>query len=262
MPVSNSHFVWCELMTTDASAAAVFYRDVVGWRTEEAGIADRHYLILHAGDTPMGGIVDLPAPARAAGARPSWIGYIGVDDVDAYVARVCRAGGSVHRGAEDVPGVGRFAIVADPQGADFTLFTLLQGQAPPLAAATPGRVGWHELRATDQESAFAFYADLFGWKKTEAIDMGGMGIYQTFATGGPTGAAMVGGMMTKTDPSAPASWMYYFNVDSTEAAVARTKKAGGQLCNGPMQVPGGSWIAQCQDAQGAPFAVVGPDTGG
>jgi predicted enzyme related to lactoylglutathione lyase len=110
------------------------------------------------------------------------------------------------------------------------------------------------LHAGDRESAFAFYVGLFGWTKAEAVDMGPMGIYQTFATGG----APVGGIMTKTPQTPMAFWLYYFNVDAVDAAMARVKDGGGELIHGAMQVPGGSWIAHCLDPQGAIFAMVGP----
>jgi predicted enzyme related to lactoylglutathione lyase len=256
MAASIGRFVWYDLMTTDKAAALSFYQAVVGWGTAPGGVGDRDYTILSAGPTPIGGAMDLPQTAREAGARPSWIGYIGVDDVDAAVARLEAAGGGVHRAAEDIPDVGRFAVVHDPQGATFTLFSPSGGQrAPEVAAGTPGHAGWHELHAANGEDAFAFYAAQFGWTKDRALDMGSMGTYQLFATGGEA----VGGMMTKM-PNIPVPvWLYYFNVDDTAAAVARIKEAGGQLINGPMQVPGGSWIAQALDPQGAMFAVVGPD---
>ena len=262
MSTSTGHFVWCELMTTDAESATAFYRAVIGWNAHDAGASHVRYTILSAGDTGVAGLIEMPQSVRDAGRRPGWIGYVGVEDVDAFAARVHEAGGGIHRRAEDIPGVGRFAVVADPQGAAFTLFKPLGGDAAPPAGATPGRVGWHELHAADREAAFAFYAGLFGWTKTEAIDLGPMGIYQTFATGGPTGDAMVGGMMTKTDAIPAPTWLYYFNVDDTGAAITRVRDSGGQVVNGPHQVPGGSWIAQCLDPQGAMFAVVGPQSGG
>ncbi len=260
MSTFHGQFVWCELMTTDAAAATEFYRAVIGWSARDAGAPHVRYTILSAGETGVGGLLEMPQSVRDAGGRPGWIGYIAADDVDAMAARVKDAGGSVHRAPEDIPDVGRFAVVADPQGAVFTLFKPLGGEEPerPAAGAAPGRVGWHELHAADREAAFAFYAGLFGWTKTDAIDMGPMGIYQTFATGHEKGSAMAGGMMTKTDAVARPSWLYYFNVDDIKAAVARTTEAGGRVLNGPHQVPGGSWIAQCMDPQGAMFAVVGP----
>ena len=255
MSAFHGQFVWCELMTTDDAAATAFYSAVIGWSAKDAGAAHVRYTILSAGETGVGGLVELPKSAQDAGARPAWIGYIAADDVDAMAARVMGAGGAIHCGPDDIPGVGSFAKVTDPQGAAFTLFRPLDGgPAPPPAGATPGRVGWHELHAADREAAFAFYAGLFGWTKAEAIDMGPMGIYQLFATGG----AAAGGMMTKMEAMPAPFWLYYFNVDDIDAAMTRAKGAGGQVVHGPHEVPGGSWIARCVDPQGAMFAMVAP----
>ncbi len=257
MSPSKGHFVWCELGTTDVPSATEFYSRVLGWTAKDAGMPGGLYMIVHAGDHPVGGIMALPADVLTAGVRPAWVGYIGVADTDAYVARVMAAGGKIHRPADDIPGVGRFAVVADPQGAVFCLFTPLDDSMPPTDHTASGQIGWHELHAADRDAAFAFYAALFGWTKTEAIDMGPMGVYQTFATGGPTGDGMIGGMMTKTEAFPVPMWLYYFNVDNTAAAVARVTAAGGRLVHGPQEVPGGMWIAQCLDPQGVMFAMVG-----
>src|SRR5438067_1923094 len=181
MAMSKSHgkFVWYDVMTTDTKAAEAFYRRVIGWDTKDAGIPDSSYTILSMGPTMVGGLMPIPPDARAAGARPAWMGYVGVDDVDDYAARVKAAGGTVHRDAQDIPGIGRFAVVADPHGAGFILFKGTSDQAPtPPAPGTPGHVGWHELRAGDLDRAFAFYSGLFGWTKADAMDMGPMGVYQ------------------------------------------------------------------------------------
>ncbi len=139
-------------------------------------------------------------------------------------------------------------------GAAFMLFKGSSDEAPPNAApGTPGHVGWHELHAGDGPAAFGFYSGLFGWTADRAMDMGEMGVYQLFAAGGPA----IGGMMTKM-PDVPApNWLYYFNVDAVEPAMERVKQGGGQVLNGPMEVPGPMWIAQCIDPQGAMFAMVG-----
>jgi hypothetical protein len=255
MSVIQGKFVWYDLMTSDIKAAESFYRRVIGWDAKDSGLADRSYTLLSVGPAMVGGLMPIPEAARANGARPVWTGYIGVDDVDAYAARVKAAGGAVHRAPEDIPGVGRFAVVADPHGAIFNLFKGDSEQEPaPAAPGTPGHVGWHELSAGDGASAFAFYSGLFGWTKAEAMDMGAMGVYQLFATGG----APVGGMMTKMPQTPAPFWLYYFNVDAVEAAMARARNAGGQIIHGPMEVPGGSWIAHGLDPQGAIFAMVGP----
>jgi uncharacterized protein len=253
MPIVQSKFVWYDAMTSDCKAAESFYSNVIGWKAEDSGMPDRSYTILSVGPTMVGGLMPFTEEARASGARPCWTGYIGVDDVDDYTARVQAAGGSVHRQPEDIPDVGRFAVVADPYGAVFILFKSNSDQQPePVASGTPGHIGWHELYAGDGESAFAFYSGLFGWTKAEAIDMGEMGIYQTFAAGDEA----IGGMMTKMPDTPMPFWLYYFNVDALDAAVERVTKNGGQVLMGPHQVPGDLWIAQCTDPQGAMFALL------
>jgi predicted enzyme related to lactoylglutathione lyase len=254
MAQQTAKFVWYDVMTTDTKAAETFYRNVIGWDTKDSGMTDRSYTLLSVGPTMVGGLMPIPEDARAMGVQPAWMGYVGVDDVDAYAARVKAAGGAVHRAPEDIPGIGRFAVVADPHGAGFILFKGMTGEEPaPVAPGTPGHIGWHELHAGNGESAFAFYSGLFGWTKAEAMDMGPMGIYQIFATGG----APIGGMMTKTPDTPAPFWLYYFNVEAIDAAIARVTAAGGRIALDPHQVPGGSWIAQCIDPQGAMFAMVG-----
>ncbi|HWK46695.1 MAG TPA: VOC family protein [Stellaceae bacterium] len=257
--MSDSHgkFVWYELMTTDTAAAETFYKSVVGWSAKDSGMSDMSYTILSAGEHGVGGLMAIPERARNAGARPGWVGYVAVDDVDASAAQATRKGGTLHHGPEDIPGVGRFAVIGDPQHAVLTLFKpspTMQDHPPPAPPATPGHTGWHELFTSDREAAFGFYADLFGWTKAEAMDMGPMGIYQIFARGDQP----IGGMMTKPEEMPVSFWRYYFNVDNITAAVARVEAAGGQILLGPIEVPGGSWIINGSDPQGAQFALVGP----
>jgi len=252
MPKANGKFVWYDVMTTDTKAAETFYRRVMGWNAQDSGMADRSYTLLSAGSTMVGGLMPIPEDARKAGIPPAWMGYIGVDDVDAYAGRVWTAGGAIHRAPEDIPGVGRFAVAADPHGAGFILFTPNSDQQPAqVPPGTPGHIGWHELYAGDRENAFAFYSGLFGWTKAEAVETP-VGLYQTFATGD----APVGGMMTKPPHMPSSGWLYYFNVDACDAAIGRVQDNGGQVLHGPVPVPGGSWITQCRDPQGAMFAMV------
>ena len=147
-------------MTSDTEAARAFYKQAIGWTMADSGLTDRDYTILSAGATPVGGLMPIPQASRDAGAMPCWMGYIGVDDVDAYAGKVKTAGGSIHRGPEDIPNVGRFAVAADPHGAIFLLFKGMGGQMPAEAAPdAPGHIGWRELHAGDGPAAFAF---LFG----------------------------------------------------------------------------------------------------
>ena len=257
MSRSHGSFVWYELMTNDCAAAEAFYRGVIGWKAQDSGLPNQSYTILSAAQTPIGGLMALPPEVRAAGGRPAWSGYILVEDVDAFAARVKKAGGAIHHPPEDIPGVGRFAVVADPQGAVFMLFRGSSDMpAAPTAPGTPCHAGWHELHTSDPERAFAFYSGLFGWTKDRVFDMGPMGPYQLFATGGEA----VGGMMTRGEATPAPVWLYYFNVEDAAAAAARVKDHKGQVLNGPHQVLSGNWIVQCRDPQGAMFALVAPAT--
>jgi predicted enzyme related to lactoylglutathione lyase len=240
MAQGKGKFVWYELMTTDMKAA---------------GMPGMSYTLLSAGPTMIGGLMTIPEEACRNGAKPSWVGYVGVDDVDGYAARVEAAGGKIHRPGEEIPGIGRFAVVADPHGAAFVLFKGAGGEMPaPVPPGTPGHVGWRELMAGDLASALAFYQQMFGWTKADAIDMGPMGIYQLFATDGEAD----GGMMTKPPEIPVAHWQYYFNVPAIDAAVDRINAGGGKVVHGPMEVPGGSWIVNAVDPQGVFFALVAP----
>jgi predicted enzyme related to lactoylglutathione lyase len=253
MSATPSKFVWYDVMTSDTAAAESFYKKVIGWEAKDAGMPGHPYTLFSSGPVMVGGLMPIPEEARAMGARPGWMGYIGVADVDATVVRVQAAGGVLHRPPADIPGVGRFAVMADPHGAAFILFKGASAEQPEQAApGAPGHIGWHELHAGDGESAFAFYSSLFGWTKVAAIDMGPMGTYQTFATGGEA----VGGMMTKVPELPLAMWLYYFNVDAIDAAMERVTQNGGKVLMGPQQVPTGQWIVQCLDPQGAMFALL------
>lgn len=247
-------FCWYELTTTDAKAASKFYAAVVGWSAKNA-MPGMDYTIMSAKEYMIAGIMPLNDEMKARQVPPCWTGYIHVPDTDAFVKKAVAAGGKLARAAEDIPTVGRFAVVTDPHGASFILFTPAGSNPnPPPAPNTPGHVGWHELMAGDLDSAFKFYAKLFGWTKSTAVDMGPMGTYQLVAI---DGADKIG-MMTKMPDMPFPCWGYYFNVEAIDAATARVKKAKGTILNGPMEVPGGSWIVNCLDPQGAQFSLVAP----
>ncbi len=185
------------------------------------------------------------------GAEPQWIGYVGVDDVDAAAERTKQLGGAIRVPPTDIPDISRFSVVADPQMATLALFKWQNpGQQQPAEPGKPGHVSWHELLAADWEKAFAFYSELFGWQKADA-DIDPMGTYQLFSTAGQT----IGCMFTKPAMVASPFWLFYFNVSDIDAAAARVKAGGGYILEGPFEVPGGSWIARCTDPQGAMFAL-------
>ena len=221
-----------------------------------AGAGGGEYTVFSAGEHGVGGMLALTDEMKAMGARPGWLGYIVSDDDDATVAELIKAGGKVHRPATDIPDMLRFAVVADPQGVVFMIFTpnpRMDSPAPP-APGTLGTVGWNELVTTDWEAAFGFYSGLFGWTKAMAVDMGEMGTYQTFGIGGAE--PPIGGMMNRPAVVPASYWAYYIQVDSIGAAIERLKAAGGMLINGPHPVPSGQFIAQGIDPQGAMFSLL------
>jgi predicted enzyme related to lactoylglutathione lyase len=244
-------FVWYELTTTDAEAAKAFYADVVGWGMRDASMPGAAYTLFTAGEVAVAGLTGLPAEARKMGAQPRWMGYVGVDDVDAATDRVKRLGGTVYVPPTDVPDVSRFSVVADPQMATLALVKgLKSGQEQPAALSAPGHVGWHELSAVNWEKAFAFYGELFGWQKVHA-EVGGIGTYQLFSAAGQT----IGGMSNKPLSVPMPFWLYYFNVGDIDATAERVKTGGGKILEGPIEARGGNRIVRCTDPQGAMFAL-------
>ena len=255
-----SDFFWYELMTPDQAGSEAFYTQVVGW-TAAAQNPDGHgnpYVVVSAGTRGIGGMLKLTDEMKAGGARPGWVGYIHVADVDAKVKAITEAGGAQLMPPMEIPGVGRFAMVADPGGAPFYVMTpkpspgMDPGPMPP--AGTPGTVGWRELYSTlGDKGAIDFYAAQFGWETVGEFDMGGtMGIYRLWGHDGE----QLGGMMKKPDNIPMSLWAFYFTVEGIDAGAERIREAGGQVLMGPHEVPGGQWIVQGMDPQGANFALL------
>ncbi|MGC4251104.1 MAG: VOC family protein [Sphingobium sp.] len=260
----NGKFFWYELMTSDPQAAIAFYGDVVGWSAQAFEGGQHSYNVISGSAGPLGGIMAIPAEAKDCGMGPWWGGYIGSVDVDADAKRLSDAGAKVQRAPEDITGVGRFAVMADPGGATFLL---LKGSSPegmdaPSPMAT-GHVGWHELYSGDFDADLAFYTSQFGWGKGDAMDMGEMGSYQLFSMSGSTDFNHMSGGMMKKPPQMPGPplWLFYFVVKDIDEALAKVNAGGGTVLNGPMEVPGGAWIIQATDPQGAMFALVGMRAG-
>jgi len=246
----RGRFVWHDLMTTDPTAALKFYPKIFGWKTQSWD-QNPSYTLWVAGRGPIGGVMPLPAEAKAMGAPPHWMPFVGIPEVDATVRDAASLGARVLKEPTDIPTVGRFAILADPQGAVFAVFSSampMQGDPTPKL----GEFSWHELATTDYSAAFDFYRALFGWEKTEAMDMGPAGVYQMF--GWPNFS--LGGIYNKPpEMQAPPHWLSYGLAPDAKKAADAVKRNGGQVLNGPMEVPGNNLIAQCLDPNGAAFAV-------
>ena len=246
------HFVWYELMTSDVEAAKAFYTELMGWGTTAMDMGDMSYTMWTKGEAPVGGVMVLPEEAKDAGAPSNWMAYISTTDVDATASQAAELGGTVLKSPTDIPTVGRFSVIADPQGAVFAAYKGTSDPEPTDDPPAPGDFSWHELATTDYEGAFDFYQKLFGWERTDAMDMGEGRMYQMFGRGGPP----LGGMFDKTpDMPGPPFWLFYTMVDDVDRKVERVKALGGQVLNGPMEVPGGDRVVQCMDPQGVAFAL-------
>jgi predicted enzyme related to lactoylglutathione lyase len=246
-----SNFIWYDLMTPDMVASSEFYAHVVGWTIKDSGMPGMTYSVISANGIDVGGI--MPIPPSSEGMPACWNGYIYSSEVDKDAERANELGGKIYQPGMDIPGVGRFAVLGDPSGAAFIIFKPNSNESPTkIPDGTPGHVGWRELMSADWQKDFDFYAAMFGWRKTEAMDMGPMGIYQLFDMGN----GQSGGMMNKTpqDP-APPHWNYYINVDSIAAGVARAKSKGATFFMEPMEVPGGGFATSGMDPQGAAFSL-------
>ena len=253
MATAHGRFAWYELATSDVVAAKAFYADVLGWEPTDTSTSGTAYTLCTAAKRPVCGLLQLNEEARHLGLRPSWTGYIGVKDVDATIARVEQLGGAVYIPPREIANVSRFSVIADPQNATLALLEWLQPDLEQaIEVAAPGRVGWHELLAADWEKVWAFYGALFGWQKASA-DTDVMGTYQLFSVEG----RMIGGMFTKPPTVPTPFWLYYFNVGDIDAAAKRVIAGGGQVINGPVEVPDGNWVIQCTDRQGAIFGLLG-----
>lgn len=247
---------WFELTTPKGALARTgdFYAKLFGWRIADAGMDGfTYHLASHGGDMIAGlyeAMDDTPA---------FWAVYFDVDDVDAAADKIAGLGGKLLHGPADIPGTGRFAVVSDPQGA---VFSILQPAAmDPQPGVDTGawnqqkesHGNWIELMSTDPEAGFDFYAEMFGWAKSDTMPMGEMGNYQLFTWQG----TQIGGMMGLGNAPRPC-WLPYFGVNGVDAAIQRIEEAGGTVMHGPVEVPGPAFIAVAHDPNGAHFAIVGP----
>ncbi len=244
----HGQFVWYELHTSDVEGAKKFYPRFTGWGTQPF---DNDYQMWTNAGVPIAGLYKLGADMQDQGVPPNWLMYVESNNVDETARLASSLGGKVVHGPADIPNVGRFAILQDPQGA---MFGVYKSSGPSQSwDGTPslGRFSWHELMTTDWQKANEFYRKLFGWEKTGEMDMGGGNMYFMFGKG-----RMFGGMFNrpKEMASMPPFWLLYIHVKDVPTAVDIATKAGAFVQRPPMEIPGGV-IAIMGDPQGAGFAV-------
>ena len=271
--MTNHHgdFIWYELITPDADGARDFYQKVVGWEIEAAPRGPIDYRMISSANGAVAGLMPLTPEMQTGGARAAWLGYVSVDDVDAMARSITDGGGAVHMAPWDIPGVGRIAFVADPQGALFYVMKPTPPANAPDATSLsfsydmprPGHCAWNELASADPTAALHFYGQRFGWVKDGEMDMGPLGTYQFLRhagrapDGSPPGHGMIGAVMPKMAHMPVSAWTYYFRVPDIDVAVAAITADGGSIVQPPTEIPGGDFSMVGVDPQGAVFALVG-----
>jgi predicted enzyme related to lactoylglutathione lyase len=244
-------FVWFELVSRDAKKAQAFYREVLGWKVEPFPMGGFTYEMIYAGDTIDTMIGGYAAPKSDR--QPShWISYVSVEDVDAIAKAASANGGKVIEAPFDVPTVGRMARIADPQGAELSLFKSATGD-PPDAPATQGRWLWNELHTNDPTKALAFYEKVLGFSH-RSMDMGPAGTYHIVSRGGVDR----GGVTSHLPSGVPPHWLPYVYVDDTDATAARARKLGATIPMNPEDIPGIGRFGVLQDPTGAVLAIMKP----
>jgi uncharacterized protein len=240
--------VWYELLTTDMKGAEKFYSTVIGWTVQPFRPGpDAYDMVARPGGVPIGGVMTIPPGMNFP---PHWEMYVAVDKLEDAIAKIEKLGGKSLGPLIDVPEVGRMRTMQDAQGAVFAIIEPAPREDSPEVPAEIGDASWRELHTNDAAAGLTFYSDLFGWRETQAMDMGEAGKYHIFGR-----QFDLGGVMKKMKEMAavPPHWAIYFRVPNVDEAAERVKANGGQVLNGPMDVPGNDRIVNCMDPQGAAF---------
>ncbi|MFW6174243.1 MAG: VOC family protein [Chloroflexota bacterium] len=251
---ASREFIWRDLMTSDIEKARSYYPALFGWEVHEQDMGPAGvYTMWHIGDIFMGGAAQLDASRNL----PSyWMIHLEIDDADAAAERTTELGGSVIAPPTDIPDVGRFTVIADPQGAMVSLTTRTNREAPAqIDPKGPGTFAWHELLTTDPEAASRFYSQLVGWE-AQTVDMGSGWTYRLFMVGEKYAG---GATAMPPEAEAPPAWIPYVEVADINASAQKAKELGGAVMNGPLHVPDVGQIAVTQDPTGAHIAMLQPE---
>jgi len=252
-------FVWFEHVSRDAKKAQAFYGEALGWKVHPFPMGAFIYEMILTGDTldTMIGGYATPANDRL----PShWISYVSVKDVDATAKAVTANGGRIVEAPSDLPGVGRKARIADPQGAELCLVKNATGDPAdaPMAhggfpSVTAGRFLWNELHTSDRTKALAFYERVLGFSH-RSMDMGPGGTYHILSKGGVDR----GGVTSHLPDGVPPHWLPYIAVDDADATITRARKLGATIVFGPEEIPGVGRFGVLEDPTRAVLAIMKP----
>jgi predicted enzyme related to lactoylglutathione lyase len=227
-----------------------FYAQLLGWETKDVSMGPGEpYGLCLLGGKDLAGIMKSMAPAQVP---PHWLPYISTQDVDATAKKIEQEGGKVLMGPTDIPDVGRFAAVADPQGGAFAIFKTArtdggeEPEKPPVSSFC-----WEELYTPDPAAAVKFYAAVFGYGVEEA-DMGPMGIYRILKRGDRQAAGVL-----KPPPGAPTHphWLSYLAVKDVDTSTRNAAELGARIALKPTDIPKIGRFSIIADPTGAAVAL-------
>ncbi len=238
-------------MSVDPEISSAFFTSLFGW-TEIPIEIDPFgtYRQLFLGDEVFGGVLALDP---AIGHPSHWVSYIDVQNIDAVAAKAAGLGGVIASPPAEIAGVGRFAVLADNQGALFCGLEWNAGArrpAPPSGPPEPGSVVWNELLTADPSGAAAFYGKLFNWKARSSIDP--RGEYRTMRSVDRAEA----GILKRPDGMGMSAWLIYFAVTDLDAALTRVAELGGRVVSESMDDEKAGRFAYAADPTEAGFGLV------
>jgi predicted enzyme related to lactoylglutathione lyase len=248
---------WIDLATPDPAASKAFYAELFGWEysDEPTDRPGSDYVMARKGEHSAAGMMQLSEQMVASGMPPVWTTYVSVSDIDAVVAAVEPAGGTVLQPPMDVMDAGRMAVLADPTGAVVALWQA-KDHIGAEVVNEHGALSWNELLTPDPGRAAAFYGQVLGWSaETAPMPTGDYTVF--FVPGGNESG--IAGAMAPPDPGMPAHWGVYFNVDDVEATVARARELAAQVVMEPTAIEQVGTLAVIVDPQGATFSVMTPE---
>ena len=256
--------IWYELMSSDVAGVRDFYRATLGWdipADADAMPNGSEYRIIGREDGGhAGGVLTITPGMAASGMASAWVPYFHVADADAAAKDIAAAGGAIYLPPTDMPGAGRIAMAADPQGA---MFYVIDPQPPEdqpdarsgvFSVSEAGHCRWNEITTTDADSTRQFYTRLFGWSADDAMPMGDLGEYRFIEADG----VQIGAINPVIAEGATPHWGPVFGVSDIEAAKAAVEASGGTVTHDIHEIPGGEFVFYGFDPSGAKVAFVGP----
>jgi hypothetical protein len=240
-------FVWRELFTKDVEGAKRFYAAMFGWNAVERPMGpDWSYTLWMLGDKQVGGMMDIgDLPPELGTIPPHWAVSVSVPDVDAAVRAAEAEGGRALSPCKDIPQVGRFAVVQDPEGAVLNVFHSANGD-PADTRPQDHEFCWENLSSTDPARVLGFYQKVVGWS---AAPMGDATVFSRQAGDETVGVASVG----QAPEGSRSYWAPFVGVKAIAPYLAKCQDLGGKVLVDRTPIPDVGAFAVVEDPTGATF---------